>query len=64
MHTIGSPQAGRLGRRHGAVSHAEWRQPADLAEATGLTAAFTDALRRLRPRGTGHDSGGIVWMWR
>jgi hypothetical protein len=31
-----------------------------LADATGLTAAFTDALRRLRPRGTGHDPGRIA----
>ncbi|MDH6706501.1 hypothetical protein P3T27_003228 [Kitasatospora sp. MAA19] len=28
---------------------------ADLADATGLTGAFSNALRRLRPRGTGHD---------
>ncbi|WYB40602.1 hypothetical protein WJ438_01845 [Streptomyces sp. GD-15H] len=45
---------------HGVVSHAGSRLLADLADATGLTSAFTDALRRLRPRGTGHDSGRIV----
>ncbi len=33
---------------------------ADLADATGLTAAFTDAPRRLRPRGTGHNPGSIA----
>jgi hypothetical protein len=39
------------------VNHAGSRLLADLADATGLTGAFTDALRRLRPRGTGHDPG-------
>lgn len=43
----------------GVVSHAGSRLLADLADVTGLTAAFTDALRRLRPRGTGHDPGRI-----
>ncbi|EXU62699.1 hypothetical protein Z951_40140 [Streptomyces sp. PRh5] len=42
------------------VSHAGSRLLADLADATGLTAAFTDALRQLRPRGTGHDPGRIA----
>jgi hypothetical protein len=45
---------------HGVVSHAGSRLLADLADATGLTAAFTDALRHLRPRGTGHDPGRIA----
>ncbi|MFD0504495.1 IS1380 family transposase [Streptomyces chiangmaiensis] len=45
---------------HGVVSHAGSRLLADLADATSLTAAFTDALRRLRPRGTGHDPGRIA----
>lgn len=59
--TIGSrprpvvPTGGR-----GVVSRAGSCLPADLAEATGLTHAFGDALRRLRPRGTGHDPGRIA----
>jgi hypothetical protein len=42
------------------VSHAGSRLLADLADATGLTGAFTDALRRLRPRGTGHAPGRVA----
>jgi hypothetical protein len=42
------------------VSHAGSRLLADLAHATGLTGAFSNALRRLRPRGTGHDPGRIA----
>jgi hypothetical protein len=45
---------------HGVVSHAGSRLLADLADVTGLTSAFTDALGRLRPRGTGHDPGRIA----
>ncbi len=45
---------------HGAVSHAGTRLLADLSDATGLTSTFTDALRQLRPRGTGHDPGRIA----
>jgi hypothetical protein len=41
----------------GVVSHARARLLADLAEATGLTTAYSTALRPLRPRGTGHDPG-------
>lgn len=33
---------------------------ADLSDATGLTSAYRDALRQLRPRGTGHDPGRIA----
>ncbi|MFG2631415.1 IS1380 family transposase, partial [Streptomyces sp. NPDC048473] len=33
---------------------------ADLADATGLTSAYSTALRPLRPRGTGHDPGRIA----
>jgi len=33
---------------------------ADLADATGLTAAYSAALGPLRPRGTGHDPGRIT----
>jgi hypothetical protein len=42
------------------VSHAGSRLLADLADVTGLTGAFADALCRLRPRGTGHDPGRIA----
>ncbi|SMQ14406.1 Transposase DDE domain group 1 [Streptomyces sp. Ag82_O1-12] len=42
------------------VSHAGSRLLADLADGIGLTGAFTDGLRRLRPRGTGHDPGRIA----
>ncbi|MFH8738618.1 IS1380 family transposase [Streptomyces sp. NPDC017964] len=44
----------------GAVGHAGARLLADLADATGLTAAYSTALRSLRPRGTGHDPGRIA----
>src|SRR3954467_8864515 len=33
---------------------------ADLADARGLTAAYSTALRPLRPRGTRHDPGRIA----
>ncbi len=36
------------------------RSPADHADATGLTAAYSAALRPLRPRETGHDPGRIA----
>ncbi|AMW13877.1 hypothetical protein A4E84_32895 [Streptomyces qaidamensis] len=42
------------------VGHAGARLLADLADATGLTAAYSAALRPLRPRGTGHDPGRIA----
>lgn len=44
----------------GVVSHAGARLLADLADATGLTAAYSTALRSLRPCGTGHDPGRIA----
>ncbi|WP_326585952.1 IS1380 family transposase [Streptomyces sp. NBC_00487] len=44
----------------GVVGHAGARLLADLADATGLTAAYSAALRPLRPRGTGHDPGRIA----
>ncbi|MGW7284380.1 hypothetical protein ACWGH4_02585 [Streptomyces sp. NPDC054847] len=40
--------------------HAGARLLADLADATGLTSAYSTALRSLRPRGTGHDPGRIA----
>ncbi|WP_246144461.1 hypothetical protein [Actinacidiphila oryziradicis] len=39
------------------VGHAGARLLADLADAAGLTTAYSTALRPLRPRGTGHDPG-------
>jgi hypothetical protein len=42
------------------VSHAGSRLLADLADATGLSSAFCDALRGLRTRGTGHDPGRVA----
>jgi hypothetical protein len=33
---------------------------ADLADATGLTAAYSAAFRSLRPRGIGHDPGRVA----
>ncbi|MGW8879776.1 IS1380 family transposase [Streptomyces mirabilis] len=44
----------------GVVGHAGARLLADLADATGLTGAYSTALRSLRPRGTGHDPGRIA----
>lgn len=44
----------------GVVGHAGARLLADLADATGLTSAYSTALRPLRPRGTGHDQGRIA----
>ncbi|MGX1887700.1 IS1380 family transposase [Streptomyces sp. NPDC055287] len=44
----------------GVVGHAGARLLADLADATGLTAAYSTALRPLRPRGTGHDHRRIA----
>ncbi|WP_406221582.1 IS1380 family transposase [Streptomyces canus] len=61
MHTTGSrPKLVVSADGRGVVSHAGSRLLADLADATGLTAAFIDALRRLRPRGTGHAPGRIA----
>ncbi len=44
---------------NGVVNHAGSRLLADLADATSLTSAFSEALRRLGPRGTGHDPGRV-----
>ncbi|MCX5233416.1 IS1380 family transposase [Streptomyces sp. NBC_00233] len=44
----------------GVVGHTGARLLADLADVTGLTAAYSAALRPLRPRGTGHDPGGVA----
>ena len=44
----------------GVVGHVGARLLTDLADATGLTAAYSAALRPLRPRGTGHDPGRVA----
>jgi Transposase DDE domain group 1 len=44
----------------GVVGHAGARLLADLADATGLTAAFGDALAPLRVRRSGHDPGRVA----
>ncbi|OIJ87351.1 IS1380 family transposase [Streptomyces colonosanans] len=44
----------------GVIGHAGSRLLADLADATGLTGAYSVALHPLRPRGTGHDPGRIM----
>lgn len=50
VHTIGSrPKLVVSADGRGVVSHAGSSLLADLADATGLTGAFADALRRLRP---------------
>jgi len=61
MHVTGSrPKivAGVDGR--GVVGHAGARLLADLADATGLTGAFSDALAGLRVRQSGHDPGRVA----
>jgi hypothetical protein len=44
----------------GVVSHAGTRLLADLADATGLTHAFSDALTGLRRRDAGHDPDRVA----
>jgi len=44
----------------GVVGHAGARLLADLADATGLSAAFGDALAPLRVRRSGHDPGRVA----
>jgi len=44
----------------GVVGHAGARLLADLADATGLSAAFSDALAPLRVRQSGHDPGRVA----
>ncbi len=61
MHTTGSrPKLVVSADGRGVVSHAGSRLLADLADATGLTTALNDALRQLRPRGTGYAPGRIA----
>ncbi|MGW0828260.1 IS1380 family transposase [Streptomyces sp. NPDC002845] len=61
VHTTGSrPKLIVSADGRGVVSHAGSRLLADLADATGLTGSFANALHRLRPRGTGHDPGRVA----
>lgn len=61
MHTTRSrPKLVVSADGHGVVSHAGSRLLADLADATTLTSTFSEALRRLRPRGTGHAPGRVA----
>ncbi len=61
MHTTRSrPKLVVSADGNGVVSHAGSRLLADLADATTLTSAFSEALHRLRPRGTGHDPGRVA----
>ncbi|WP_220297038.1 IS1380 family transposase [Streptomyces sp. MBT84] len=61
VHTTGSrPKLVVSPDGRGVVSHAGSRLLADLADATGLTGSFANALHQLRPRGTGHDPGRVA----
>jgi hypothetical protein len=48
------------GDGRGVVGHAGARLLADVADATGLTSGFSDALAALRQRRAGHDPGRIA----
>ncbi|MGW0503824.1 IS1380 family transposase [Micromonospora sp. NPDC003241] len=48
------------GDGRGVVGHAGARLLADLADATGLTSAFSEAMAGLRQRRSGHDPGRIA----
>ena len=50
------------GGERGVVNLAGARLLADLADATGLTSAFSQALAGLRQWQCGHDPGGSRWM--
>ncbi|MER7421128.1 IS1380 family transposase [Micromonospora peucetia] len=58
--TATRPKIMVTGGGRGVVGHAGARLLADLADATGLTSAFGEALAGLRQRRGGHDPGRIV----
>ncbi|MFE9695216.1 IS1380 family transposase [Micromonospora sp. NPDC005806] len=61
MHDTGSrPKIVATPDGRGVVGHAGARLLADLADATGLTSAFSDALGSLRVRRAGHDPGRVA----
>jgi hypothetical protein len=60
MHVTGSrPKIVTTADGRGVVGHAGARLLADLADATGLTAAFSDAPAPLRVRRAGHDPARV-----
>ncbi|MFB6398341.1 IS1380 family transposase [Polymorphospora lycopeni] len=58
--TATRPKITVTGDGRGVVGHAGTRLLADLADATGLTSAFSQALAGLRQRQGGHDPGRIA----
>ncbi|WP_328468718.1 IS1380 family transposase [Actinoplanes sp. NBC_00393] len=58
--TATRPKITVTGGGRGVVAHAGARLLADLADATGLTSAFSLGLTGLRQRGGGHDPGRIA----
>lgn len=61
MHVTGSrPKIVVSADGRGVVGHAGARLLADVAEATGLTCAFSDALAAVRQRDAGHDPGRVA----
>lgn len=61
MQSIGSrPKLHVSADGAGVVGHTEAPLLADLADASGLTSAYSAALGTLRPRGPGHDPGRIA----
>jgi hypothetical protein len=60
MQTTGRPKITVSADGRGVVGHAGARLLADVAEAIGLTGAFSDALAPLRQRRGGHDPGRIA----
>lgn len=61
MHDTGSrPKIVATADGRGVVGHAGARLLTDLADATGLTGAFSDALAPMRVRRAGHDPGRVA----
>jgi hypothetical protein len=61
VHTAGSRlHAGRPGRRTRGSQSRRIPHVGDIAGVTGLTNAFNDVVRRLRPCGTGRDLGRLA----
>jgi hypothetical protein len=58
--TATRPKITVTGDGRGVVGHAGARLLADLADATGLTSAFSESFAGLRQRGGGHDPGRIA----
>ncbi|MEU8080703.1 IS1380 family transposase [Catellatospora citrea] len=58
--TAARPKIVVSGGGRGVVGHAGTRLLADVADATGLTSAFGDALACLRQRQSGHDPGRVA----